>query len=65
VPPQAGILAVGAISDRVVAVDGMIAIRPMVTLTLSSDHRIIDGARAAQFMQEVVGMLSDPGKWLA
>jgi pyruvate dehydrogenase E2 component (dihydrolipoamide acetyltransferase) len=65
VPPQAGILAVGAITDRVVAVDGMIGIRPIVTLTLSSDHRIIDGARAAQFMQEVVAMLSDPGKWLA
>jgi pyruvate dehydrogenase E2 component (dihydrolipoamide acetyltransferase) len=65
VPPQAGILAVGAITDRVVAVDGMIGVRPMVTLTLSSDHRIIDGARAAQFMQEVVGTLSDPGKWLA
>src|SRR5262245_45573765 len=65
VPPQAGILAVGAIADRVVAADGMIGIRPMVTLTLSSDHRIIDGARAAQFMQEVVGTLSDPGKWLA
>ena len=43
----------------------MIGIRPMVTLTLSSDHRIIDGARAAQFMQEVVASLSDPGKWLA
>jgi pyruvate dehydrogenase E2 component (dihydrolipoamide acetyltransferase) len=65
VPPQAGILAVGAITDRVVAVDGMIGIRPMVTLTLSSDHRIIDGARAAQFLQEVVSTLSDPGKWLA
>jgi pyruvate dehydrogenase E2 component (dihydrolipoamide acetyltransferase) len=65
VPPQAGILAVGAITDRVVAVGGMIGVRPMVTLTLSSDHRIIDGARAAQFMQEVVGSLSDPGKWLA
>jgi pyruvate dehydrogenase E2 component (dihydrolipoyllysine-residue acetyltransferase) len=65
VPPQAGILAVGAITDRVVAVDGMIGIRPMVTLTLSSDHRIIDGARAAQFLQEVAGTLSDPGKWLA
>jgi pyruvate dehydrogenase E2 component (dihydrolipoamide acetyltransferase) len=65
VPPQAGILAVGAIADRVVAVNGMIGIRPMVTLTLSSDHRLIDGARAAQFMQEVVGALSDPGKWLA
>ena len=65
VPPQAGILAVGAIADRVVAVDGMIGIRPMVTLTLSSDHRLIDGARAAQFMNEVVVALADPGKWLA
>jgi len=65
VPPQAGILAVGVIADRVVAVDGMIGIRPIVTLTLSSDHRLIDGARAAQFMQEVVSALSDPGKWLA
>lgn len=65
VPPQAGILAVGAATDRVVAVDGMIAIRPVMTITLSSDHRIIDGARAAQFMQEVVGLLTDPGKWLA
>src|SRR6187200_247721 len=61
VPPQAGILAVGAITDRVVAVDGMIGIRPMVTLTLSSDHRIIDGARAAQFMQEVVANLESAG----
>ncbi len=49
VPPQAGILAVGAITDRVVAVNGMIGVRPMVNLTLSSDHRLIDGARAAEF----------------
>ena len=47
VPPQAGILAVGAIADRVVAVDGMIGVRPMMTLTLSSDHRVVDGASAA------------------
>jgi pyruvate dehydrogenase E2 component (dihydrolipoamide acetyltransferase) len=65
VPPQAGILAVGAIADRVVAVTGMIGVRPMMTLTLSSDHRLIDGARAAQFMQEVVRLLSDPGQWIA
>jgi pyruvate dehydrogenase E2 component (dihydrolipoamide acetyltransferase) len=65
VPPQAGILAVGAISDRVVAADGMIGIRPMVTLTLSSDHRLIDGARAAQFLNDVVVALADPGTWLA
>ncbi len=54
VPPQAAILAVGAIGDRVVAVNGAPAVRPMMTLTLSSDHRIIDGARAATFLNDVV-----------
>jgi pyruvate dehydrogenase E2 component (dihydrolipoamide acetyltransferase) len=60
VPPQAGILAVGAIADRVVAVDGMIGVRPTMTLTLSSDHRLIDGARAAQFLNDVVVALTAP-----
>ena len=54
VPPQAGILAVGAIADRVVAVDGKAVVRPMVTLTLSSDHRVVDGATAAAFLKDVV-----------
>jgi pyruvate dehydrogenase E2 component (dihydrolipoamide acetyltransferase) len=63
VPPQAGILAVGAIAGRVVAVDGMIGVRPMMTLTLSSDHRIVDGARAAQFLNDVVVSLTEPDKW--
>lgn len=60
VPPQAGILAVGAIADRVVAVDGKPAVRPMMTLTLSSDHRVVDGARAAAFLNDVVAALSEP-----
>ena len=60
VPPQAGILAVGAITDRVVAVDGTPAVRPMMTLTLSSDHRVVDGARAAAFLNDVVSELSKP-----
>ena len=59
VPPQAGILAVGAIADRVVAVDGMIGVRPMMTLTLSSDHRLVDGARAAAFLNDVVSALTN------
>jgi pyruvate dehydrogenase E2 component (dihydrolipoamide acetyltransferase) len=54
VPPQAGILAVGAITDRVAAVNGMLGVRPMMTMTLSSDHRVIDGAGAAQFLGDVV-----------
>jgi pyruvate dehydrogenase E2 component (dihydrolipoamide acetyltransferase) len=61
VPPQAGILAVGAIADRVVAVDGMIGVRPMMTLTLSSDHRLVDGARAAAFLNDVVLALNEVG----
>jgi pyruvate dehydrogenase E2 component (dihydrolipoyllysine-residue acetyltransferase) len=63
VPPQAGILAVGAIADRVVAVDGMIGVRPTVSVTLSSDHRVVDGARAAAFLNDVVLALVEVGKW--
>jgi pyruvate dehydrogenase E2 component (dihydrolipoamide acetyltransferase) len=62
VPPQAGILAVGAIADRVVAVNGMIGVRPTINLTLSSDHRVVDGARAAQFLNDVVLALAEPEK---
>jgi pyruvate dehydrogenase E2 component (dihydrolipoamide acetyltransferase) len=64
VPPQAGILAVGAIKDQVVASGGFIGIKPMMTLTLTSDHRVIDGARAAEFLNDVVAGLTDPDKWL-
>jgi pyruvate dehydrogenase E2 component (dihydrolipoamide acetyltransferase) len=60
VPPQAGILAVGAIADRVVALNGQPAVRPMMTLTLSSDHRVADGATAAAFLADVVAALADP-----
>jgi pyruvate dehydrogenase E2 component (dihydrolipoamide acetyltransferase) len=59
VPPQAGILAVGAIADRVVAVDGMIGVRPTMNLTLSSDHRVIDGAGAARFLSDVVKAIGE------
>jgi pyruvate dehydrogenase E2 component (dihydrolipoamide acetyltransferase) len=61
VPPQAGILAVGAITDRVVAVNGMIGVRPVMTITLSSDHRLVDGARAAMFLNDVVVGLEAAG----
>ena len=63
-PPQAAILAVGAIADRVVAVDGKPAVRPMITLTLSSDHRVVDGAQAALFLKDVAAALREPAKWL-
>lgn len=59
-PPQAAILAVGALVDRVVPLQGQPAVQPMMTLTLSADHRVVDGARAAQFLQTLVGYLEDP-----
>jgi len=63
-PPQAAILAVGSITDRVVPVDGRPAVRPMMTLTLSCDHRVVDGARAAVFLNEVAEAVREPEKWL-
>jgi pyruvate dehydrogenase E2 component (dihydrolipoamide acetyltransferase) len=64
VAPQAAILAVGRISDRVVAVDGKPGIRPMMTLTLSCDHRVFDGARAALFLNDLAAALVEPEKLL-
>jgi pyruvate dehydrogenase E2 component (dihydrolipoamide acetyltransferase) len=60
VPPQAAILAVGAIVDRIVAVNGQPAVRPIVTLTLSTDHRVADGLRSAIFMNALVEALEYP-----
>lgn len=64
VPPQAGILAVGRVGDRVVAMNGKPAVRPMLSLTLSTDHRVADGARAAQFLNDLVEAIREPRKWL-
>jgi pyruvate dehydrogenase E2 component (dihydrolipoamide acetyltransferase) len=63
--PQAAILAVGAIADRVVAVDGKPAVRPMMTLTLSCDHRVADGARAAMFLNDLATAIHAPATLLA
>jgi len=60
VPPQAAILAVGAIADRVVPVDGKPGVRPMMTMTLSCDHRVVDGARAAEFMRDLAAAIRSP-----
>ena len=59
-PPQAAILALGRIAERVVPVDGQPAVRPMLTLTLSCDHRVVDGARGAAFLQTLVSFIEDP-----
>jgi pyruvate dehydrogenase E2 component (dihydrolipoamide acetyltransferase) len=60
-PPQAAIVAVGATEDRVVPVGGETAVRPMVTLTCTFDHRAVDGAPAAAFLQTLKESLEDPG----
>jgi pyruvate dehydrogenase E2 component (dihydrolipoamide acetyltransferase) len=59
-PPQVAILAVGAIEDRVVAVDGAAVIRPRMDLTLSCDHRAIDGAQGSEFLRTVRELLEEP-----
>ena len=60
VPPQAAILAVGAIAERVVAVNGQPAVRPMMSLTVSCDHRVVDGVRAAEFMRDLASAIRSP-----
>lgn len=58
--PQAAILAIGRIAERVVPVNGQPAVRPMMVLTLSCDHRAVDGARGAQFLDTVAALIEEP-----
>ena len=59
-PPQAAILAIGRIVQRVVPVDDRPAVQHMMTMTLSCDHRAVDGARGAQFLQTLADMIEEP-----
>jgi pyruvate dehydrogenase E2 component (dihydrolipoamide acetyltransferase) len=59
-PPQAAILAVGRIADRVVAVAGQPVVQPTLTLTLSCDHRALDGAHGAQFLGALAALIEEP-----
>lgn len=63
-PPQVAILGVGAILDRVVPIGGTPTVRPMMTLTLTFDHRATDGAPAAQFLARVRELLENPARLL-
>jgi pyruvate dehydrogenase E2 component (dihydrolipoamide acetyltransferase) len=60
-PPQAGILAVGAIEERAVVVDGDLEIQARMDLTLTVDHRSVDGATGAEFLATVKSFLEEPG----
>ena len=59
-PPQAAILAVGAAVDRAVGIDGVMSLRPMMGLTLSCDHRAIDGAVGARYLSALKALIEEP-----
>ncbi|MBA4070862.1 MAG: dihydrolipoamide acetyltransferase [Gemmatimonas sp.] len=59
-PPECGILAIGALEDTPVVVDGAIAVRKRMRVTMSCDHRVIDGAVGARFLQDLRRMLENP-----
>jgi pyruvate dehydrogenase E2 component (dihydrolipoamide acetyltransferase) len=59
-PPESGILAVGRIVQKAVAENGQLALRRRMRLTMSCDHRVIDGATGARFLQTLKGMLENP-----
>ena len=59
-PPEAAILAVAGIKDKVVARNDEMVIRPVMSLTLSIDHRVLDGALGAQFLQTVKNYIENP-----
>jgi len=59
-PPEAGILAIGAIEESPVVVNGAVVVRPRMRVTMSCDHRVIDGAQGSRFLQTLVAMLEEP-----
>ena len=60
-PPQAAILAVGAIEEKPVVENGDLVARPLMAMTLTCDHRAVDGAKAAEFLRELKTLLEEPG----
>jgi pyruvate dehydrogenase E2 component (dihydrolipoamide acetyltransferase) len=63
--PQAAILAVGRTTERPVAVHGEVVVRPMLTLSLSFDHRVVDGARGAAFLDTLASLIEEPAGLVA
>jgi 2-oxoglutarate dehydrogenase E2 component (dihydrolipoamide succinyltransferase) len=63
-PPQVGILGLHKIQERAIAVNGQVAVRPMMYLALSYDHRIVDGREAVQFLVKIKEYIEDPGQLL-
>ncbi len=63
-PPQVGILGLHKIEDRAVPLKGQVAIRPMMYLALSYDHRLVDGLEAVQFLVHIKGLIEDPARMM-
>ena len=59
-PPEAGILAVGMVEERPVVVDGEVVVQPRMRITMSCDHRVIDGAQGARFLATLKSFLEEP-----
>ena len=59
-PPQVAILAIGSIEDRAAVADGVIEVVPMITMTLTCDHRAIDGSEGAEFLRDVKAFVESP-----
>jgi pyruvate dehydrogenase E2 component (dihydrolipoamide acetyltransferase) len=60
-PPQAAILAVGAIEEKAIIEESDVVVRPVMAMTLTCDHRAVDGAKAAEFLRELKLLLEEPG----
>ena len=58
--PQAAILAVGRMGKRPVVVNDEVVVRPMATFSVSFDHRVVDGARGAEFLETLVSLVEKP-----
>jgi pyruvate dehydrogenase E2 component (dihydrolipoamide acetyltransferase) len=63
-PPQAAILAVGTVAPRAVVRNGEVTVKQMMSITLSGDHRVIDGALGAEYLREIKGLLEHPMRLL-
>ncbi|MGI8400051.1 MAG: dihydrolipoamide acetyltransferase family protein, partial [Gemmatimonadaceae bacterium] len=59
-PPEAGILAIGGVEEKPVVIDGQLEVRQRMRVTMSCDHRVIDGATGAKFLQTVRGCIENP-----
>jgi pyruvate dehydrogenase E2 component (dihydrolipoamide acetyltransferase) len=64
-PPQAATLSIGRIAERVIALNGQPAVQPMMLISVSFDHRLVDGARGALFLNTLGDLIENPPDYAA